>query len=174
MRGIRHTGCLAGFAQIHAYTSQCHAKLWTTWYSSPDNQSNITENRVSRYSCHSIFEAFYDLQSNPPYIFIPDGWFLNLPVWRPFLTASNRVFTRFLECTTAGFFIMRPSFCRRATLRRELAREISLTSLGSNQILRLPHLRTDAARRFWSLRDTVELLLLWWGEKRRYSWEIFA
>lgn len=51
--------------------------------------------------------------------------------------------------------MMRPSFCRRATLRRELAREISLTSLGSSQILRLPHLRTDAARRFWSLRDTT-------------------
>lgn len=51
--------------------------------------------------------------------------------------------------------MIRPSFCRRATLRRELAKEISLTSLGSSQILRLPHLRTDAARRFWSLRDTI-------------------
>ena len=77
------------------------------------------------------------------------------PVWRPLLLASSRTRTRFLEWTTVGFFMIRPSFCNRAMLRRELAREISLTSFGSNQILRLPHLSTDAARRFWSLRDTV-------------------
>merc|ERR1719201_1622194 len=53
---------------------------------------------------------------------------------------------------------MRPSFSRRAMLRREFAKEISLISLGSNQILRLPHLSTDAARRFWSLRDTMLIL----------------
>jgi len=55
-----------------------------------------------------------------------------------------------------AFFIIRPSFFNRAILRRLLANEISLISLGSNQILRLPHLRTDAARRFWSLSDTVK------------------
>ena len=35
---------------------------------------------------------------------------------------------------------------------RELAIEISLVSLGSNQILRLPHFSTDAANRFWSFK----------------------
>lgn len=39
---------------------------------------------------------------------------------------------------------------------RELAREISLTSLGSSQILPFPHLSTEAASRFWSFSDTCE------------------
>ena len=38
---------------------------------------------------------------------------------------------------------------------RLLAMEISLISVGSSQILRLPQLRTEAARRFCSLRDTM-------------------
>jgi hypothetical protein len=38
---------------------------------------------------------------------------------------------------------------------RELALEISLTSLGSSQILRSPHLRTEAARRFWTVKLTL-------------------
>lgn len=42
---------------------------------------------------------------------------------------------------------------------RELAMEISLTSLGSSQTLPLPHLRTLAASRFWSFRDTISLSL---------------
>ncbi len=58
----------------------------------------------------------------------------------------------------AGFLIMRPSRCRREMLRRELARAISLVSLGSNQILRFPHLRTEAARRFWRRRLTVNII----------------
>jgi hypothetical protein len=37
---------------------------------------------------------------------------------------------------------------------RELAMLISLTSFGSSQTLRLPHLSTDAARRFCSSSDT--------------------
>ena len=37
----------------------------------------------------------------------------------------------------------------------ELAIEISLTSLGSSQTFRRPHESTDAASRFWSLRDTM-------------------
>ena len=56
-----------------------------------------------------------------------------------------------------GFFMISPSFSKRAMLRRELAKEISLISLGSNQILRFPHFKTEAARRFWSLRETVIL-----------------
>ena len=38
---------------------------------------------------------------------------------------------------------------------RELAMEISLTSLGSSQTLPLPHLSTLEARRFCSLSDTI-------------------
>ena len=38
---------------------------------------------------------------------------------------------------------------------RELAMEISLTSLGSSQTFPLPHLRTLAASRFCSFRDTI-------------------
>jgi hypothetical protein len=44
-----------------------------------------------------------------------------------------------------------------ATFLRELASDISFTSLGSNQILRSPHLRTDAARRFCKRRDTAKM-----------------
>ena len=36
----------------------------------------------------------------------------------------------------------------------ELAMLISLTSLGSSHTLRLPHLSTEAARRFWSSSET--------------------
>ena len=52
--------------------------------------------------------------------------------------------------------MIRPSLWRREILRRELAKAISLISLGSNQILRLPHFNTDAARRFWSFSDTAQ------------------
>ena len=79
----------------------------------------------------------------------------DVPVCLPFLFASLRSCTRAREWTTVGFLMIKPSLWRRATLRRELAREISFTSLGSNQILRSPHLRTEAAKRFWSLKDTV-------------------
>ena len=40
---------------------------------------------------------------------------------------------------------------------RELAFEISLTSLGSSQILRFPQPATEAARRFWVRRLTLEI-----------------
>lgn len=38
---------------------------------------------------------------------------------------------------------------------RELAIEISLTSLGSSQTLRRPHFNTEAANRFCSFKDTI-------------------
>lgn len=79
----------------------------------------------------------------------------NLPVWRPLRLASFLKVTRAREWTTVGFLIIKPSRWRRAMLRRELARAISLISLGSNQILRLPHFKTSAARRFWSFKETI-------------------
>lgn len=45
-------------------------------------------------------------------------------------------------------------------VRLELAIQISLPSLGSIQTFPLPHLRTLAASRFWSFRDTISLLSL--------------
>ena len=53
-----------------------------------------------------------------------------------------------------GFLIIKPSRCNFWIFRRELAKAISLTSLGSNQILRFPHLRTEAAKRFCNFRET--------------------
>jgi hypothetical protein len=55
-----------------------------------------------------------------------------------------------------GFLMMRPSAASLRIVCRELALEISLTSLGSSQILRWPQPRTDAARRFWVLRLTLQ------------------
>ena len=79
----------------------------------------------------------------------------NIPVCRPLRLASFLKLTLAREWTTAGFLIIKPSRCKRLILRRELARAISLISLGSNQILRFPHFNTEEARRFWSLRETV-------------------
>ena len=88
-----------------------------------------------------------------------------VPVCLPFLLASFLKATLAREWTTAGFLMMRPSRWRRAILRRELAREISLISLGSSQILRCPHLRTSAARRFCNLSDTVSQSIGWCAQK---------
>lgn len=38
---------------------------------------------------------------------------------------------------------------------RELALEISVASLGSNQTFLFPQSKTDAAKRFWSLKLTL-------------------
>ena len=49
---------------------------------------------------------------------------------------------------TTGLRMMSPSETSLRMVWRELALEISLCSLGSSQILRLPQPMTDAARRF--------------------------
>ncbi len=54
-----------------------------------------------------------------------------------------------------GFLMIRPSETSLRIVWRELALEISLTSLGSSQILFFPHSRTEAARRFWVRRLTL-------------------
>ena len=51
--------------------------------------------------------------------------------------------------------MMRPSETSLRIVWRELALEISLTSLGSSQILRLPQPTTEAASRFWVRRLTL-------------------
>lgn len=52
--------------------------------------------------------------------------------------------------------MIRPSETSFRIVWRELALEISFTSLGSSQILRLPHPTTEAASRFWVRRLTLD------------------
>merc|ERR1712220_10723 len=59
---------------------------------------------------------------------------LPTPVWRPLRFAARCLRTLYRECTFTGFLITRPSLASLRILRREFAIEISLTSLGSNQI----------------------------------------
>lgn len=54
-----------------------------------------------------------------------------------------------------GLRMMRPSWTSLRMVWRELALAISLVSLGSSQILRLPQPTTDAARRFCVRRLTL-------------------
>ena len=77
-----------------------------------------------------------------------------VPVCRPLRLASFRSVTRARECTTAGFFIMRPSLYNLLIFRRELAKAISLLSFGSNHIFRRPHFNTDEANRFCNFKET--------------------
>jgi hypothetical protein len=81
----------------------------------------------------------------------------DVPVCRPLRLASFRSVTRAREWTIPGLRITRPSLLSLLMLRRLLASAMSLISLGSIQILRFPHLRTDAARRFCSFRLTDDV-----------------
>lgn len=67
-----------------------------------------------------------------------------LPIRRA--AVSSRARAR--ECIVTCFRIISPSDTSLRMVWRELALEISLTSLGSSQILRLPHPTTDAASLF--------------------------
>merc|ERR1712018_723623 len=71
-----------------------------------------------------------------------------VPVRRPLRRAMVFLRTRARECTATGLRMMRPSFTSLRMFWRELALAISLVSLGSSQILFLPHFRTAAANRF--------------------------
>ena len=75
-----------------------------------------------------------------------------LPIRRA--AVSSRARAR--ECIVTCFRIIRPSDTSLRIVWRELALEISLTSLGSSQILRFPHPITDAASRFWVRRLTLQ------------------
>ena len=59
------------------------------------------------------------------------------------------------ECMVTGLRMMRPSATSLRMVWRELATEISLTSLGSSQILRFPQPMTEEARRFCVVRLTL-------------------
>lgn len=86
---------------------------------------------------------------------------LPVPVCRPFLLAAWFSRTRNRECMTVGFLTMRPSAKSLRMFWRELALEISVVSLGSSQILRLPQPRTLAARAFWERRFGIAVKC-WW------------
>lgn len=60
------------------------------------------------------------------------------------------------ECMVTGFLMIKPSEMSLRTVARLLALEISWTSLGSSQILRLPQPATALARRFWVRRLTLQ------------------
>jgi hypothetical protein len=57
-------------------------------------------------------------------------------------------------CCRARLLLLHAGF-RSSDYIREFAKEISLISLGSSQTFRLPQPSTEAARRFWSFKDTM-------------------
>lgn len=77
------------------------------------------------------------------------------PRCRPIRRAAVRARARARECMVTGLRMIRPSWTSLRMVWRELALAISLVSLGSSQILRLPQPTTDAARRFCVRRLTL-------------------
>ena len=77
------------------------------------------------------------------------------PRWRPMRRAAVSSRARARECMVTGLRMMRPSWTSLRMVWRELALAISLVSLGSSQILRLPQPTTEAARRFCVRRLTL-------------------
>jgi hypothetical protein len=77
------------------------------------------------------------------------------PRCRPIRRAAVRARARARECMVTGLRMMRPSWTSLRMVWRELALAISLVSLGSSQILRLPQPTTEAARRFCVRRLTL-------------------
>lgn len=149
MRGTWTTGCLAGWTFFPK-----KKKVHTLWPIYKLDWAGTIE-RITTHSTHSFSRADRTNAQGLKTERTQKGNLRDLPVWRPFLLASFRKVTRAREWTTFGFLMIKPSRWRRAMLRRELARAISLISLGSNQILRFPHFNTEEARRFWSLRETT-------------------
>lgn len=74
-----------------------------------------------------------------------------LPIRRAAVNSRARA----RECIVTCFRMISPSDTSLRIVWRELALEISLTSFGSSQILRLPHPTTDAASLFWVRRLTL-------------------
>ena len=70
------------------------------------------------------------------------------PLCRPIRLAAVNSLALARECIVTGLRMIKPSETSLRIVWRELALEISLTSLGSSQILRLPQPATEAARRF--------------------------
>lgn len=77
----------------------------------------------------------------------------------PALLDSNKALALALEWTTTGFLTMVPFLYNFLIAWRELALEISVASLGSNQIFLLPTPTTLAASLFWVLRLALYMLV---------------
>lgn len=77
------------------------------------------------------------------------------PLCLPIRLAAVSSRARLRECIVTGLRMMRPSAMSLRMVWRELALEISLTSFGSSQILRLPQSATEAASRFCVVRFTL-------------------
>lgn len=75
------------------------------------------------------------------------------PMCRPLRLAARFNRTRAREWMATGFLMIKPSLMSFLTACLELARAMSLASLGSSQIRPFPHLETEAARRLWSFND---------------------
>ena len=82
------------------------------------------------------------------------------PECLPFLLASRALLTRDLEWMVVGFLMIKPSLTNFLTFCLELALLISVVSLGSSQILRLPHFSTEAASLFCSRRVLKYLIIV--------------
>merc|ERR1719329_660877 len=80
---------------------------------------------------------------------------LPAPWWRPLRFASRFLRTRERECIFTGLRLMRPSLSNFLMLKRELAMEISLASLGSSQMRPFPQSLMDAANLFCSFIDIL-------------------
>ena len=67
MCGSRHTGCLAGFAQVMTYTSQCNTWLEQNGSLAPKIKSNTRgEINLCGDLCHSILKAWLCFATVPP------------------------------------------------------------------------------------------------------------
>ena len=109
--------------------------------------------------CPSVTATFIESVVIPSYLGILASavpFLLPKPRCLPILRAAFSSLARARECMATGLRMMRPSETNFRIVCREFAFEISLTSLGSSQILRFPQPTTDAARRFWVRRFVLK------------------
>ena len=116
--------------------------------SHPENLAAITGESVKSWAAtnQNILRESFCSYLGILASFVP--FLLPNPRCLPILLAAFSSRARALECMATGLRMMSPSLTSFRIVCREFALEISLTSLGSSQILRLPQPTTDAARRF--------------------------
>ena len=108
----------------------------------PYHQHTIPSLQASTFVRHRLNSSYLGILASAVPFLLPK------PRCLPILRAAFSSLARARECMATGLRMMRPSLTNFRIVCRELAFEISLTSLGSSQILRLPQPTTDAARRF--------------------------
>jgi len=105
--------------------------------------------RFPQFHSSRVWAAYLGIRASAVPFLLPK------PRCRPIRRAAVRDRARARECMVTGLRMMRPSSTSLRIVWRELALEISFTSLGSSQILRFPQPTTDAARRFCVRRLTL-------------------